>query len=219
MLTNNYKTIFSWNKGATFKDVKNNTVSMKDFLGGQGGGSATSADNTAGNAKVSNNHEWRGSTSSFNYDATTGSNTYTDEQTAYNWLGVTNSSNQSGATVAVCLIYNGFILFVGTGDTAPAVTDYKLATPATLDVTSASCTHNTNGKTYVQRTFQNNTGADVTIKELGCYIFKSVANQLSSTPSTNAVMIGRTVLETPVTIANGDSQTFTYVINNVIEGA
>ena len=216
MLTNNYKTLLSFDKSGTFKDVTNTAVDIKDFLGGQGY-NATSADNNNNNANVKNNHEWRASVSRFNYDATNTTNSFTDEQTSYKWLQVINGSG-SGNPKYVSLTYNGFVLFVGTGDTAAAATDIKLATPVTLDVTSASCTHNANGKTYVQRTFTNNTGADVTVKEIGCYVFKSVASCGESyCPTTPLVMIGRTVLETPVTIANGDSQTFTYVINNVIE--
>lgn len=218
MLLDNYKTLLSFDKSGVFKDVTNTAVNILGFLGGQGGQNTTPTSNNGAN--VLNNHEWRASTSRFHYDTTTGTNTYTDEQTAYKWLGVTNKSNTSGNEQGTALIYNGFVLFVGTGTTEPTAADYKLATPVTLDVTGASCTHNANGKTYVTRTFTNNTGADVTVNELGCYVFKSVAScTASSCPTTPVVMIGRTVLDTPVTIANGDSQTFTYVINNVIEGA
>lgn len=219
MILDNYKTLLSFNKGGSFKDVAGNTVSVKEILGGQGG-SASSSDVDVNTANVKNNHEWRASISSFNYDATNTTNSFTDEQTAYKWLTVINGSAGSGSTKSVSMTYNGFVLFVGTGTTEPTAEDFKLATPLTLDVASASCIHNANGKTYVARTFTNNTGSDVTVKELGCYVFKSVASCTSSNcPSTPVVMIGRTVLDTPVTIANGDSQTFTYVINNVIEGA
>ena len=136
--------------------------------------------------------------------------------TSYNWNMVVSTAVDSTVAPIPNLLYNGFVLFVGDGITEPAATDYKLTNAIELDVASASCIHNANGKTYVARTFTNNTGADVTIKELGCYLFASNVAGKNATPIP-IVMIGRTVLDTPVTIANGDSQTFTYVIENVIE--
>ena len=229
MLTNNYKTLFSFNKNKTFKNVLGNTVDIKTVLGGQGfcgrtanydTGTYSSVTVGTGRTWVVNNHEYRASVSSFNYDSTNATNSFTEETTTYTWAGVacTTITNTNQNDYA-CLYYNGFVLFVGDGTTEPAETDYKLANAVKLDVTGASCTHNANGKTYVTRSFTNNTGADVTVKELGCYIFCCNAGSHPSYNATPIVMIGRTVLDTPVTIANGDSQTFTYVINNVIEGA
>ena len=225
MLTNNYKTLLSFNKNKTFKNVLGDTVDIKTVLGGQGlngktteyttgGGTSFSWSNTTPKTYVQNNHEYRASVSSFNYDATNATNSYTKETTSYMWDNIVCNRASGGSNYANVL-YNGFVLFVGDGTTEPADTDYKLANAVELDVVSASCIHNANGKTYVSRTFTNNTGANVTIKELGCYLFSSQV--VDATNSTPIVMIGRTVLETPVTIANGDSQTFTYVINNVIE--
>ncbi len=224
MLTNNYRTLLSFNKNKTFKNVLGDTVDIKTVLSGQGLNGQMTGYTTTGGVSISytastprtwvlNNHEYRASVSSFNYDTTTGTNSYTKETTSYNWDGVVSTA-VSGATEPIPnLLYNGFVLFVGDGTTEPAETDYKLANAVELDVTGASCTHNANGKTYVARTFTNNTGADVTIKELGCYLFASNVRGQGSTPIP-IVMIGRTVLDTPVTIANGDSQTFTYVIEN-----
>ncbi len=230
MLTNNYKTLLSFNKNKTFKNVLGDTVDIKTVLGGQGlNGKTTEYSTNAGSTGITytastprtwveNNHEYRASVSSFNYDATTATNSYTKETTSYNWANVVCYVNSQGSNSHANLIYNGFVLFVGDGTTEPTETDYQLANAVELDVASASCVHNANGKTYVARTFTNNTGSDVTIKELGCYLFAAsvppTTEPLSQFP---IVMIGRTVLDTPVTIANGDSQTFTYVIENVIE--
>lgn len=229
MLTNNYKTLLSFNKNKTFKNVLGDTVDIKTVLSGQGLNGKTTEYSTGENPSIAftassprtwvlNNHEYRASVSSFNYDTTNATNSYTQEATSYNWDMVVSTAVNSSSNPIPNLLYNGFVLFVGDGMTEPAETDYKLANAVELDVTGASCIHNANGKTYVARTFTNNTGVDVTIKELGCYLFASNVSGMNATPLP-IVMIGRTVLDTPVTIANGDSQTFTYVINNVIEGA
>lgn len=231
MLLDNYKTLLSFNKNKTFKNVLGDTVDIKTVLGGQGlngktteyttgGGTSFSWSNTTPKTYVQNNHEYRASVSSFNYDATNATNSFTEEKTSYNWANVVCWGASGGSNYANVL-YNGFVLFVGDNNNNESLiaetvsdTDWQLRHAVELDVVSASCIHNANGKTYVTRTFTNNTGADVTIKELGCYLFSS---QVGTTNTTPVVMIGRTVLDTPVTIANGDSQTFTYVINNVIE--
>ena len=52
---------------------------------------------------------------------------------------------------------------------------------------------------------------DVTIKEIGLYVFKSVSSQNNYTFC--AVMTGRKVLNTPLTLAEWECCTFTYVID------
>ena len=190
MLLNNFKPLLSFYHGSTFKDVLGNTVNKGDMLAGH---TAVSSNN---------NHYLTGSTLAYNYDATTASNTFTDEQTSYNWTGVAFTSNAND------IWENGFTIFVGSGTTAAAATDFKLETPLTLDVLSAACYHNANEKTVVQRTFKNTTGSSVTVNEVGCYLFRNTYN------GTNPViLIGRTVLTTPVIIPDGDMYTFQYEIN------
>lgn len=106
---------------------------------------------------------------------------------------------------------NGFTIFVGTGNAAVTANDYSLNTPVTLDVTAASCTTNANGIVTTSRTFENNTGSSVTIREIGLYIFRQ-HTEFSGT-LIPVVMIGRKVLDTPVTIPNGEQRTFEYVID------
>jgi hypothetical protein len=231
MLLDNYKTLLSFNKNKTFKNVLGDTVDIKTVLGGQGlngktteyttgGGTGFSWSSGTPKTYVQNNHEYRASVSSFNYDTTNATNSYTEETTSYMWDNIVCNRASGGSTISNVL-YNGFVIFVGDNNDntsqiseTVSTTDWKLRHAVELDVAGASCIHNANGKTYVSRTFTNNTGVDVTIKELGCYLFSS---QVGTTNTTPIVMIGRTVLDTPVTIANGDSQVFTYVINNVIE--
>jgi hypothetical protein len=202
MLLNNFKPLIEFFAESTFVNVLGETVYKDTVLGGQ---------QAQGNV-IAMGHNYNASVLCYNYNATTGSNSYTDEQTTYNWSGVTNPRIGNVSSGVYDTRYNGFVLFVGTGNTAVTANDYKLDTPVELDVTSASCIHTENNKTYVARTFQNNTGSPVTINEIGCYLF---ASQMEANLSDNhpIVLIGRRVLQTPVTMANGDMYTFTYIID------
>lgn len=190
MLLNNFKPLLSFYHGSTFKDVLGNTVNKGDILSKHGA------------TQGSNDHYITGSTLAYNYNATTASNSFTDEQTSYNWNSVVYNPDSLENWE------NGFTIFVGSGTTAATVTDFKLETPLTLDVLSAACYHNSNEKTVVQRTFKNVAGSSVTVNEIGCYLFRD--NYQSTTP---IILIGRTVLTTPVTISDGDMYTFQYEID------
>lgn len=202
MILNNFKPLLSFKNDLDFKNVLGETINKTVFLGGQ------YVDRAA------NGHSARGSYSDYSYTTTTGSNAYTNEQENYNWAGVVSTMAQNYSVNSPYTIWNGFTLFVGTGDTAETAEDYKLANAVELAVTGASCLHADNGKTFVTRTFQNNTESAVTIKEVGLYVFRCIGNQANN----QIVMIGRKVLETPVTINVGDVYTFTYSVNlSVIE--
>lgn len=200
MLTNNFKVLMNLYPDGNFKDVFGDTQAKGDILKGNSSSAFSGTDA----------RDYKSDTSRFDYVVTTATNNFTNEQTKYNWLGViSNSTTKITSTSNLNLRYNGFVLFVGTGETAEADTDYKLNTPVELSVTSASCTHTAYNKTLVTRTFQNNTENAVTVKEVGLYLF---AHQGSST-STDfypTVMLGRKVLDAPVTLAVGDTYTFTY---------
>ena len=193
MLVNNFKQLLYFGNATNFKDVLGNPSSIIC---------------PAPDEAALNGHVTAGITRSFNYNSTAASNSYVSEQTSYTWIGVVN--NQGGsATGSTQRNMNGFTIFVGTGDTAVTANDYKLDTPVTLDVLSASCIQNADGTIVVARTFQNNTGSDVVIKEKGLYIFMTRVNN-SQIP---VVMIGRKVLDTPVTIPDGGAYTFTTTID------
>ena len=149
---------------------------------------------------------------SFNYNTTTGSNNYINEQEKYQWNTVVNQGANSTITTADSMGANGFTLFVGTGDNAVSSSDYCLNSPIALEVQAAACTvqGEYNEKIVTSRTFRNNTEAEVTIKEVGLYIFQSKGNPSYKQPH---VMIGRKVLETPVVIPVNDSYTFNYTID------
>lgn len=192
MILDNFKPLISFRTTGTFKNVLGNNVNKSDMLAGQQ------------NNNIYNSHENKGSNLQYNYSATTASNSYTNEQTSYNWNYVVK---YSGSGSEPQHWGNGFTLFVGSGTTAPTAQDYKLETPLTLDVVSASCVAQDNEKVSVIRTFQNNTESDVTVNEVGCYLF------IIKGADTPVVMIGRKVLESGITIPSGDIYTFTYVID------
>lgn len=188
MLTNNFKKLLYFGNNGNFINVLGNSVAMSSVITSTTSGSVT------------NNHEYLGCGRTFNYSTTTGSNNYTNEQTTYTWVGVVSTANN--ATIS------GFTLFVGSGTTAPTVSDYKLETPVELAVTAASCYQNEDGKVIVSRTFYNSTSSSVTLNELGLYSFYNNAN-----PTQSIILLGRKVFSAPVTIASGDSYTFTYTVD------
>jgi len=196
MILNNFKPLLSFKNDLDFKNVLGETINKTVFLGGQY------------TSYAANGHTGKGSCSDYTYTTNTGSNSYTNEQENYNWAGVVSSIAPNYDANNAYTRWNGFTLFVGTGDTAETVEDYKLASAVELAVTAASCLHADNGKTFVTRTFQNNTESAVTIKEVGLYVFRCAGNV-----DNRVVMIGRKVLETPVTIEVGDTYTFTYSID------
>ena len=191
MLVNNFKPLLWFGWQGTFKNVLGNTVNLSGYMPGI----------TSNN--VRNAYQYRG-LRSFNYNYTSTTNSFTAEQTTYAWADITQYSTGSSEPQ---LCSTGFVLFVGTGDTAVTADDYKLDTPITLAVTGAGCYHKADGTTVITRTFQNNTESEVTIKELGLYMFRC------SGTSTPIVMLGRKVLTTPVVIPVGASYTFTWTID------
>lgn len=130
----------------------------------------------------------------YDYNYTTSSNNYTDEQGVsdfYNWIVASSNAGDCG-----------FVLFVGSGLTSPTIDDYKLENPLNLEVLSASCTHN-GSTTIVTRTFKNNTEEEVTINELGLYVFAT--NRKSP-----FVLLARKVLSEPIILNPNETYTFTY---------
>lgn len=201
MLVNNFKNLmFFGEMGIPFIGVDGSEVSPACFL------------QATRNANIYNSHQYKGTVRSFNYDTNTGSNNYVNEQEEYQWNTVTSQGGNIEPTHADELGTNGFTLFVGTGDNAVSSSDYCLNSPIALEVQAAACTvqGEYNEKIVTSRTFRNNTEAEVTIKEVGLYIFQCKGNPSYKQPH---VMIGRKVLETPVVIPVNDSYTFNYTID------
>ncbi len=102
--------------------------------------------------------------------------------------------------------YGKFGLLVGIGDTEPTEEDYCLANQVVLDTVSFQCT-NSGGTLFptVTHTMTNNSGGTLVITEIGLYI--------GIYSNTKPCLLGRKLLETPVTMENGQSYTFQYNID------
>ena len=200
MLLDNFRPLISFYGSSNFINTAGETVSKVDFMAGQ-------------SSRISNNHNYRSGSLAYNYNITTSSNSYIDEQTAYHWLNIIATAlGSSDGQNQPHNRHNGFILFVGTGDTPETKSDYKLDNAIPLRVLSASCSHNSDEKTIITRTFYNDTEEDVIIKEVGLYVFRCQPIYGSGATS-YAVLIGRKVLETPVLIPVDTSYSFTYTID------
>lgn len=105
-------------------------------------------------------------------------------------------------------------IVVGTGNTAVTVDDYALETKIAHGVgagqlsyqavsADADCANSPAGTWFVNinRTFINNSGDSILIKEVGIYA-----------KSTNYYCIERTVLDTPYTVLNGEGCVVNYKI-------
>ena len=191
MLLNNFKLLFQFYPDSKFVNVLGNEVSKGSILTGQ-----VDIDRYNGHCNYASNLL-------YNYNPNMGSNNYTNEQTAYIWNGITGGRADSSLHGK----YNGFTIFIGSGGTPAAPDDYKLENAVELKVLTASCIHYENNRTIVSREFFNNTGEDVTIREIGCYIF------VNSNPAQPLVMIGRKILPNPIVIPDGQNYAFTYTID------
>lgn len=117
------------------------------------------------------------------------------------------------------LSYNGCVA-VGSDDTPATENDYTLGNVITgLSASKSESTviDETNEK-YVYRiqyTISNNTGSDVTIKEIGYFVGIQAASTKGDTPSSGwqnrkTFLTERTVLDTPLVIPNGEASILRY---------
>lgn len=128
-------------------------------------------------------------------------------------INVYNAFYTSYSSSSTVYYSNTIAMLVGTGTTSPTKDDYKLEAQIELESRRDICYFNPSGKLVLARDFRNNTEGSVSINELGIYLVcgrysNSTSNQLVST-----FLIAREVLESPVTLAVGDSEFFTYTIN------
>ena len=210
MLTNNFRKLMNWYAGCTFINVLGNTTNKITVMGGQANDiSVTNQTNNNYMAGATYGHPQYGIAFNFEYYPTVNLANYTAEKTSYKWVNITYG-NSSSTKHGKVYLRNGFTIFLGTGDTEATVDDYCLANSVELASTGGSCTHYENGLTTVERTFVNNTGDDVTIKEIGLYMFSPNTEAGKEYP---IILMGRKILKTPVTIPVGEQRTFTYVID------
>lgn len=148
------------------------------------------------------------------YASTSNCSSYTDETTAASYNLTYTSSFSSSSSYYYC--QPASFIFVGTGTTEAALTDYCLAENCTtLTGTYAECTVSDN-VWNTARTFKNETDDDITITEMGLY-FVRTGNSSSALTYVYSkfppVLAARNVLSTPVTISSGETYTFTYILN------
>ena len=192
MLLNNFKyLLYFGNPNVQFKNVKGELVDFSGYC------------YTSSGSGTQNGYSIRNSVRSFFYDPNRSGVNLVDEQTSYVGGIVNNGVNTYN--------YPYFILFVGTGDTPVTIDDYKLAAPISLQVNSHSCLQPTAGRIVVTRQFINNTEEAVTIKEIGLYL-GSTKRQYTD-EAVPFIMLGRKVLDSPVTLQVGDSYSFDYNID------
>ena len=110
---------------------------------------------------------------------------------------------------------------VGTGETAPTLTDYALATDVTASFSNFTVTVNTtysNGQEITTAVFtgNNNTGNAITIKEVGLY--KPINSGGTASSYVNTMLV-REVLDTPIELAAGDGFNFAFTWDEGVDNS
>jgi hypothetical protein len=116
---------------------------------------------------------------------------------------------------------NRYGIQIGTGTTTPSIVDSRLSALITngtgagqmqyggVNVTGAvTNTSNNTGYITVTRTFTNNSGASITVSEVGLAAWTSAANSGSN----QYYLIIHDLLPTPITVPNGSSLSISYEI-------
>lgn len=113
---------------------------------------------------------------------------------------------------------NSCYIVVGSDDTPATEDDYCIGSQITGLSTPVltSCQHieNEDGTVtaYIDMAISNNTGSDVTIKEIARYVSAKHAPTFKGSASSigGIIMLDRTVLNAPVVIPDGESSTVRY---------
>lgn len=100
---------------------------------------------------------------------------------------------------------------IGIGTTTVNADDYKLSNMLNLDITANVWSAGGNVNNYtrcvtVATTYTNNTEESVTVTEVGMYIKRSNTSQIY-------YLMAHELMDEPVTLAPGESYTFTGVID------
>ena len=111
-----------------------------------------------------------------------------------------NNSSDSNSSYPL----NKISIVIGSGDVAPTYDDYKMGNPLNLSTVTQSYSTDGGVMTFV-KTFKNDSGSEVTVKEVGLFGTPGIYSY--------CVVLTRTVLSSPVTIANGETKTFTVVVD------
>lgn len=109
-------------------------------------------------------------------------------------------------------ILNSLVALVfGTGTTAPTAEDYALETDATASFVASLTTlvnyDSAKNEFIFSATVTNTTADDIIISEIG--VRKGIYSTTTDTPQN--VLFAREVLQTPITVAAGETKTINYV--------
>lgn len=151
-------------------------------------------------------------------------NTYSTS-TLYNPTGMLTTNGdtiaaiQSGNTTQAMNNYGvGMLtsLLFGTGTTDVSVLDYSLDTDITdsLSVSTTAIVGNDSSSSTIQyqASIINNSGDDITITEIGIKkILRASLSTATTTYVNRDILVAREVLDTPITIAAGETKTINYV--------
>jgi len=121
---------------------------------------------------------------------------------------------------------NSYGIQIGTGTTTPTITDTRLSlliengTGAGqmqyggVNITGAvTNTSNNTGYITVTRTFTNNSGASITVSEVGLVAYSGSASGTTIGNASNQMyLIIHDLLPTPITVPNGSSLSISYEI-------
>ena len=142
-------------------------------------------------------------------------NTNNDER----WVSLLDGNLISTLSCGGYYQWSGFKF--GSGNTAPTINDYALETPLTDSDYSATLTNTVrgvdNGVPYMEFTFvlTNISSSSITVSEV-CYVSNNITVCTSSSGTSvarNDIMVDRTLLASPVTIAAGDTAAIKYRIS------
>lgn len=195
MLTNNFlKTIMTLNGDQTGIDIAN----TEQFI-------------YANNSSLTTV-----STFTLGYDVGESTQLFLDEDYAYTYEDLVEPNTLSNGATNAFYANNTYAykstlaILVGTGTTPPASSDYKLENQVVLESVNDSCTMDPTGMISLTREFKNNTEAQVTINEIGMYV---VSGRGRSTYTPHVFLIGRKLLDSPVTLNVNEIASFQYRID------
>lgn len=195
MLTNNFlKTIMTLNGDQTGTDIAN----------------------TAQFIYANNSNNTTVSTFTLGYNVGESTQLFLDEDYAYTYEDLVEPNTLSNGATNAFYSNNTYAnkstlaILVGTGTTPPASSDYKLENQVVLESVNDSCTMDPTGMISLTREFKNNTEAQVTINEIGMYV---VSGRGRSTYTPHVFLIGRKLLDSPVTLNVNEIASFQYRID------
>lgn len=148
-----------------------------------------------------------------NFDNTAGTiNTYSVIATIPGCFNAVCSDNQIIIPTGGRMSWNGLLVAVGTGSAEPTADDYtleSLVSHTDMPVSSSTLGITASGTKQYTYILNNSTDAAITVAEIGLYL-RSSAITTGLTPL--CCLLGREVLDTPVTVQPGQTATFTYEI-------